>query len=274
MMMRKSYRLQAACLPVLAGFISIFSAERRNCAGLDGFIIKECGTLSVPECSQRHKECAIAHRLDRFIRWIDTLGRNDVSCSTRVAQLKARYENLKDTTRSPIDMSEVRCVGTGDAPVIILLYISASCPLCKKVFRELHKEVTAGNLCGIAKLGIKVFSDRPKDVALLAAGRFDKQSDLLLSLAEVKERLSIKIIMQKAHEIGIPDSAFTALVQDSACIRAARVSALEGVKNGVTVTPTVFINNKRYRSYKDPPWIVDAALFEYESCNKPVPAAR
>jgi hypothetical protein len=47
-------------------------------------------------------------------------------------------------------------------------------------------------------------------------------------------------------------------------MREAEASALEGESNGVTVTPTAFINNKRYRSYKDPKWIVDAALYEYE----------
>jgi hypothetical protein len=60
-------------------------------------------------------------------------------------------------------------------------------------------------------------------------------------------------------------------VQYSTCIKAAQASAREGVKNGVTVTPTVFINSKRYRSYKDPRWIVDAALFEYESLNRSIP---
>jgi hypothetical protein len=30
------------------------------------------------------------------------------------------------------------------------------------------------------------------------------------------------------------------------------------------MTPTFFINGKRYRSYKDPQWVVDAALYEYE----------
>ena len=36
------------------------------------------------------------------------------------------------------------------------------------------------------------------------------------------------------------------------------------------VTPTFFINEKRYSSYKDPQWVIDAALFEIEkgSLNK------
>ncbi|MBN1127595.1 MAG: thioredoxin domain-containing protein [Chitinispirillaceae bacterium] len=256
---------RTVCLLALAGFFSAFSSERRNCAGLDSVTIQECGTLSIHECSKKNPECAIAHRLDTFIRWIDTIKGDNGPCSTKVTELKKRYETFKDTLTFSIDMSEVRCVGADDAPITILLYITASCPLCKKVYRELHEEVTEGKLRGAAKLGIKVFGVRPNDVAVLAAGKLNRQSDLLLALGEVKERLSEKIIIRKAHEIGMPDSAFRELIRDSACIKMAQASALEGTKNGVTVTPTVFINNKRYSSYKDPQWIVDAALFEYES---------
>ena len=213
----------------------------------------------------------MAHRLDMFIHWIDTSKGHNEPCSTKVAELKKRYESFKDTSTLLIDMSEVKCVGDADAPVIILLYVSVSCPLCERVYRGLYEEVKKGRLQHIAKLGIKVFGDRPKDIALIAAGRLNKQSDLLLALAEVKERLSVKIILQKAHEIGVPDSLFGVLLRDSTCIKAAQASAREGVKNGVTVTPTVFINSKRYRSYKDPRWIVDAALFEYESLNRSIP---
>jgi protein-disulfide isomerase len=42
----------------------------------------------------------------------------------------------------------------------------------------------------------------------------------------------------------------------------------EGERVGVTVTPTFFIGGKRYRSYKDPQWVVDAALYENETMLK------
>lgn len=266
--LQKQKNLPVVCLLIAAGFVLVFSSERRECAGLDSVTIQECGTLSIHACSKKNPKCDIARRLDLFVRWIDTSKGDNEPCSTKVAELKKRYASLKDTTTFLIDMSEVRCVGAADAPVTILLYVSASCPLCKKVYKELYKEVKKGKLKKIAKLGIKIFSGRPNDVALLAAAKFNRQSDLLLSLSEVKERLSIGIITKKAHEIGIPDSAFMALIQDSTYIRKALASALEGEKNGVTVTPTVFINSRRYRSYKDPRWIVDAVLFEYESLKR------
>jgi protein-disulfide isomerase len=43
----------------------------------------------------------------------------------------------------------------------------------------------------------------------------------------------------------------------------------EAVRNGVTIAPTLFINGKRYHSYKDPQWVVDAALWEYATRTTP-----
>jgi protein-disulfide isomerase len=250
---------------VLTFFSLVAGGTQRRCPGLDSFTIAECGSLTVSECSRRDSARAIARRLDMFIRWIDTVRGDEIPCSTRVAALKERYASFKDIHKHVIDTAGVPFAGSADAPITLVVYVSASCPLCKRVYRELYREVTDGKLRHIAKLGIKVFSDRPKDIALLAAGRFNRTSDLLLSLADVKERISIRIIFQKAHEIGLPDSAFKTLLQDSGFIKKARASVREGEKNGVSVTPTVFIGGKRYRGYKDPQWIVDAVLCEHET---------
>jgi protein-disulfide isomerase len=185
-----------------------------------------------------------------------------------VAALAERYASFNDTVRHTFDVSRVSFAGNPRSPVTILLFVSTSCPLCKKVYKELYGEVTGGKLKARAKIGIKVFSARPGDLALLAARKFNKQSEFLLSLAGVEERISMKITMQKALEIGLPEREFRALLQDTVLTNEAQASALEGERNGVTVTPTVFIDNKRYRSYKDPKWIVDAALYEYESLTR------
>jgi protein-disulfide isomerase len=265
-MERHYLHLPAGCLLILTVFSLVSARDRRHCPGLDSFLIAECGRLSIPECSQQHSEYSLAHRLDKFLRWIDTIRSNDdnLSCSSRVAALKERYADFRDTNRLRVDTAGVVFVGGARAPVALVLYISASCPLCKRVYRGLYNEVTDGKLRRVSKLGIKVFSERSIDIALLAAGRFNRQCDLLLSLEDVKERISIPIIFRKAHEIGLPDSSFRALLQDSVLMKKARASVLEGEKIGVSVTPTVFINGRRYRGYKDPQWIVDAALYEYE----------
>jgi hypothetical protein len=263
----KNYLLHFFVITLIVYPAIVSAGENRHCPELDSFRIKECGQSTLAECAATRSDCAIASRLHAFGFWIDTL-QNDKPCSTKVAALAERYEGFNDTARYGIDLHEVAFVGSADAPVTLLLYVSATCPLCKKVYRELFSEVTRRKLLGKAKMGIKVFSIKGGDIALLAAKKFNKQSDLLLSLANVEERISEKIVLEKAHDISLPDSAFRALLKDSVLIRIAEKSALEGSKNGVTVTPTVFINNKRYRSYKDPQWIVDAALYEFETLTK------
>jgi protein-disulfide isomerase len=255
--------LQSLILLILAGAFCAFAGERQHCAGLDSFTIKECGPFTLCECVKKIPSCGIAQRLNSFAVWIDSI-QSDKPCSSRVAALAERYASFNDTVLHKFDLSSVPFVGTPASPVTILLFVSTTCPLCKKVYKELYSEVTEGKLKDRAKIGIKVFSARPADIALLAAKKFNKQSEFLLSLAGVEERISMKIVIQKAVEIGIPEREFRALLQDSVLMREAEASALEGESNGVTVTPTAFINNKRYRSYKDPKWIVDAALYEYE----------
>jgi protein-disulfide isomerase len=58
--------------------------------------------------------------------------------------------------------------------------------------------------------------------------------------------------------------AFKNLLADASIRQRLEAFRKEGEINEVTVTPTFFINGKRYRSFKDPQWVVDAALYEYE----------
>jgi glutaredoxin len=242
-------------------------AEQRQCrAELESFYIADRCSSTLAECIKNHPTCLLALHLNAFAFWIDSL-RNDEPCSSRVAALAERYASFIDTVRYAIDLHTTEFAGASNAPITLILYVSASCPLCKRVYKELYGEVTEGKLLNKAKMGIKVFSVRPGDMALLAAKKFNKQSEYILSLAGVEERISEKIIMQKAADIGLSKRTFYRILRDSALINEAQASAQEAGKNGVTIAPTVFINGKRYHGYKDPKWIVDAALYEYESIN-------
>ncbi|MFW5960226.1 MAG: DsbA family protein, partial [Chitinivibrionales bacterium] len=67
-----------------------------------------------------------------------------------------------------------------------------------------------------------------------------------------------------AGSIGISKRYFETLIESSGVKDLLDSSSAEARRNRVKVTPTFFINGKRYRSYKDPEWVVDAALFEYK----------
>ncbi len=171
-----------------------------------------------------------------------------------------------------IDNDAVTFVGSPSSPISIVVYVSAICPLCKRVYKGLYVGVTDGPLRGIARLGIKVMSSRPWDLALLAARRVNKQSEFFLSLAGMEERISMPLIRREAALIGLSPALLDRLTADSTLLREAALSAIEAAKNDVTLTPTIFINGRRYRGYKDPQWVADAILYMCEAGKLPKPA--
>lgn len=170
-----------------------------------------------------------------------------------------------DTARHEIDLRGVTFAGDGVAPVTIVLYVSATCPLCKRVYRDLYGAVTAGALTGKARLAVKVRSDRPADLALLAAGKFNKQSDFLLALAGVEERLCGDTLRKKWRDIGLSPADLGRSMHDSLTIGEARASAAEAAANGVAITPAAFINGRRCRVGRDAVRIAEAAEAAYRA---------
>ena len=104
-------------------------------------------------------------------------------------------------------------------------------------------------------------------MALLAARRFGRQADLMKALARVEQRITTGIVLRTADSLGMKRSELEKSLKDSALLAAAEASGQEAVRNGVHVTPTIFINGRRYRSYKDPQWVVDAVQFRYDQKN-------
>jgi glutaredoxin len=212
-------------------------------------------------CLEAETPCDRAVRLKRFATW---LGEKKEPCSTLVREVVERSATLQDTLHYTIDTSIVTFVGQSSAPVRIIMYVSASCPLCKRIYAALYDSVVTGGLKGKARLGIKPFSSKPWDVALLASRDFGKQAELMCSLAGVTERISMPIIIRKADSLGIPREAFMGKINGTRLKADADASYREATRNGVTITPTLFINNCRYKSYKDPRWVVDAVEYFHE----------
>ena len=156
---------------------------------------------------------------------------------------------------------------------MITAYASGSCSLCKRIVRELHASVTAGPLKGKAFLCVKPFTMGIADCALLAAQNQNRFWDYFLALSQVKERLSQVQLLRIADSLGLKKKVFWHDMNDASVKELLTRSANEARKNGVTVTPTFFINNCRYRSYKDSQWVIDAAEYRFEILrkNKTVP---
>ena len=226
------------------------------------FRIPSCDSLSLAEGLQRKPPCRMAVYLAPFVRWLAAKGK---TFDESMKDCAARREGMDTGARFPIDLTGVPIAGDEMAPVTIVVYISAMCPLCKYLASDIYREVTSGALKGKARLSAKPFTAGIGDRALLAAARYGKYWDYITALNNIKMRPDGPILLRVADSLGMPKDAFKKLLADTSIMQTIASFRKEGERVGVTMTPTFFIRGKRYRSYKDPQWVVDAALYENEA---------
>ncbi|HLV30060.1 MAG TPA: thioredoxin domain-containing protein [Chitinispirillaceae bacterium] len=242
----KQFVYASACFFVL--FIPVLSTEQSS--------VDTCGKgFLTNEWSDPDSGDLIKMRFEQFRTWLIELNK---PCKNVISDLKTRYAMQFDTVQYNIDTSGVYFAGTDSSPVQIIMYISMSCPMCKRLYKEMYDSVTIGNLVGKAKLGIKPYNTNILDRSLAASAHFGKQAEFLIATAPIRQRLSIYIIYQIADSLKIPLEEFKEKIESPQIYRYTQLSRKEAIKNGVTVTPTFFINNRRYRSYKDIRWVADA----------------
>jgi hypothetical protein len=225
------------------------------------FRIASCDSMSIAEGLKKRPPCLMAVHLSEFAQWLITKDKSDDDLKK---DLTTRQDCMASSQKFPIDLRGLQVAGDPQSPVLIVAYISASCPMCKFVCSELYGEVTTGTLKGKARIAAKPFTEGVGDRALVAAALYSKFWDYIIALNRLKERPDKPILLRLADSLRIPLPAFKVLLSDADLLKTLSRYHEEGVRNDVSVTPTFFINGKRYRSYKDSRWVVDAALFEAE----------
>lgn len=226
-----------------------------------GFCIPQCSNKTLESLSDDDSKCKIGPRLSSFAAWLAHL---DKDSAFIVSRLEKRYVSLTSEKRYEIDEKLFEIAGDKEAPVNIAVYISVSCPYCKKISALLYDSVTVGSLKGKARLCVKLLSVTERDMALLAAHGCQKFWEYMKKLSTIKQRLDMDVLLKAAKDIGIPVKSFKAYMENPAIHAHAYESRQEGLSNGVKATPTFFINGREYLSYHNPIWIVDAVEYEYE----------
>ncbi len=206
-------------------------------------------------CLHKDQQTEFTRRLENFACWMAMVGKDAPKIET---ELVNRYVSLTDTTTYDIAPSPFPLAGDPNAPVRLTLYIGAHCPLCKEVTADLYQSVTGGRLRGKATLAAKPFTTNPGDMALAAADSLGVFWQYFLALGEVKTRIQHDDLLRIARELKVNMTSFKRLLKSAALAAMLRDSKQEGRMNGVSVTPTIFINAHRYQSYKMPMWIEDA----------------
>jgi glutaredoxin len=229
-----------AAFPIIMA-IKTISADSKCMAEAGMIHIDYCCNTSLDSCIRMKNSCEIARKLDLFSHWLDTINCAK-PCSLVIDEIRKRYHTLTDTQTCKIDLKTVTLTGSPSSKITIIMYISATCPLCKRIYKDMYESA---------------------NFALLAAAHFGKQSELMLSLYDIKERISIEQILKKSVEIGIPSDSMSLYMNSNSVKAQAQASASESSVNGVKYSPAFFINGRPYHSYKDPQWVIDAVQFEY-----------
>ena len=223
--------------------------------------IVKCCNSTIEKCIRTKPVCSIAPRFYNFTCWL--IMRED-KYDEILLQLDKRYKSYFGPDTFSIASSFLPPAGDTAAPVVITAYISASCNLCKKVCIPLHMAVTEGPIAGKAILQLKPSTLQIGDRAFIAAAKMGKSWEFFLSLEKVKRRLDEKTLISKARKVGLDTTLFKKYLYDEKVKAWLQKMRDEALSNGVEISPTLFINHRRYQSYKDPQWVIDAVEYEYE----------
>ncbi len=230
---------------------------------INSFVIQECCDTSLGACLTLKPECTIAKRFYNFTSWLIMKKEPFDEC---LIQLDKRYKSFFAQDTFTISPHNIPPAGDTASPIIITAYVSASCPLCKKVCIPLHVAVSNdGPLANRVQLSLKPITTRIGDMALMAANAQGKFWEFFLSLENEKRRLDTRIVMKKAKKIKLDLEQFKRDIINKDFTDKLSKFREEAVTNGVTITPTLFIDNRRYQSYKDPQWIVDAVEYKLQN---------
>ena len=228
---------------------------------ITSYKLSECCQNTIEECLKIQPNCMIAHRFYNFSCWMVL---RETEFDKVLLQLDKRQDSFLNPQEFSISPTVLKPAGTINAKITITAYISANCSLCKKVVIPLYMAVTSGPIEKKAVLNLKPILPNISNMALLAAQKMGKFWEYYHSLEKEEKRLDEKILVSKAKKLKLPVEEFKKMLYDEESKKIIEGYKAEAIKNGITITPTLFINNRRYSSYKDPQWIIDLVEYEYE----------
>jgi protein-disulfide isomerase len=212
------------------------------------------------ELAKHDSSCVTAQKLYNFAAWLIL---KDSTPDFVHKQLQIRYDFFTTADTVSIDTTGFPHIGDKNNPVLVAVYASSTCNLCKVIVRAVEDSILHGSLNHKAQLVIKPFSAGIGDMAKMAAFRQHRYKEYSDALAQITGRFTEKDLITIADSIGLDMKDFTSALKDSTTRGFLLKSRAEGMRNGVEVTPTFFINSKRYHSYKDPQWLIDAMSVIY-----------
>lgn len=169
--------------------------------------------------------------------------------------------------------------GNPKAPVTLVIYACPRSEACAKLIPDLHREVTAGRLKDKASLVYRPFFPPDNREALecgrglYAAAYQGKFWPYLIHLCLERENLTQATLRDWAGSHGLDRCIFDQTCEQPGTEAWLQAARKEGLANGVTSAPAIFINGQRIQGSPGLETVVDLASKSYQqgSARAPVP---
>ncbi len=249
------------------------AAAKSPCEGLSGAARAKAeellATLSPYACCEgTFAQCLAAEAPAKLVRQLAdgvcrraTEGEGEDAIKRWLADRKA---SLVSGPTKTIKAEATHFAGAADAPVEVVVYACARCPYCKMSVVPTYQAVTGGALAGKAKLAYRLFPLKSHEGAVEAALAYEvartngKYWDYILHSYQHYEDVSPEALVAWAKIAGLDPAAMKKGMRDAGVRRRVAESKREGIKNGVTGTPTYFIDGREYRGDMSPTELYDA----------------
>ena len=233
---------------------SLHGAPRKRAAALlETSYVYDCCDKTLTRCLQQRPRCRLAVRLANNICRRVSEGQNDdrikLALSLRARMMQSEYTD----ERADIDLAEVPMVGKADAPITVVEYAGPRGEHCARLTPRIHRAIVEGRLVGKVKLYLKPFALRSNPhskeagVAFLAAQELGGFWDFVLYSYARFGSFTVSGLTDWADAIGLDRTRFEQLTKDPALVRRLVAIKKEGLGNGVTSTPTFFVNGRMYQ---------------------------
>ncbi|MBN1984314.1 MAG: thioredoxin domain-containing protein [Chitinivibrionales bacterium] len=224
-------------------------------------IAKQCNTF-VSEKEMNNLPTDMLLRLEGFIRW-NQFRRIPLELMCDKLAKRVNYYAFEPDTHT-FQHRYFETLGDTSSPVKLTVFLSATCPGCKKLLQALYAEITAGSLSHKVFVEPRPFTRELGDKALLVAQQEGKFWPFLLTMKKDLLWPTEKELTLTADSVGMDGKKFTKDLKDKRLMEQLTRSYTEAKVHGVSTTPTVFINKRKYESSHDIQWVIEAVDFIQE----------
>lgn len=227
-----------------------------------------CCSAPLKVCMEKQPVCPLVARLHRAIVRMALQGASKPQIQTALANRKATMRAAGPA--APIVADDQFRAGAAKAPVTIAVYACPRNVTCSKMIPDVYREITTGRLKDKAALVYRPFFPADDREALecgrgLYAAAYQGQFwPYLIHLCLERDRLTPATIRDWAGSHGLDRCIFDQTCEQASTASWLQASRKEGLANGVTSAPAVFLNGRRVQGGLDLETLVDLAEEEYE----------